>query len=128
MQQVQVDAVGAQPPQAALARLHGAAAAGVERIDLADQEGLIAPPRQGLADHFLGLALAVHLGGIDQPQAQVQAQPQRGDLFGARGGRLAHVPRSHAERGDALAVGQGDLFHASDSRMAGLGAGGTQPH
>jgi hypothetical protein len=71
-------------PQAALAgRLH-AAAVGIVGIDFADQEHLVAAAGDRLAHHFLGAALAVHLGGVDQRHAEVQAQAQRRHLVAAR--------------------------------------------
>ena len=54
--------------------------AGVLRIDLADQEDLVAAALDRLADHFLGAAVAIHFGRVDQRQAEIEAEPQRGDV------------------------------------------------
>jgi hypothetical protein len=72
------------------------------RIHLADDEHLLArtpglrsPGGQSRADHFLGAAFAIHLGGIDQPVAEIKRQAHRGDLRRARaraGRRLAQAP------------------------------------
>ena len=105
--------------QAALARRGDTAPAGVVRIDLADEEDVIAPPGNGLAYQRFREAFAVHLGRVDQPQTQVEAQAQRGDFFGAGGTVVAHVPGAHAECRDAFAVGQSDVFYVvlSDRRQ-----------
>ena len=63
--------------------------AGVVRIDLADQEHLVAPPGDRLADHLLGAALAVHLGGVDQRHAEVDARAAAPPTSGPRRRRLS---------------------------------------
>jgi hypothetical protein len=67
------------------------------RVDLADQEDLVAAAGDGLADHFLGAALAIHLGGIDQRHAEVEPEPQRRHHVGVAAARLAHAPGAEPE-------------------------------
>ena len=42
-----------------------------------------------LADQLLGRAVGVHLGGVDQRHAEVEARAQRRDLVGTAVGVLA---------------------------------------
>jgi hypothetical protein len=95
--EIEVEPVGAQTAQAALARGAHARARGVVRIDLADQVHVVAAAGDGFADHFLGAALAIHLGRVDQVHAEVEAEPQRGHLGRAGGRVFAHVPGALAE-------------------------------
>src|SRR6185437_6637511 len=90
MKEIEIKPVGAEPLQAALAGGHRAAAGGIVRVDLADQEDLVAAAGDDLADHFLGAALAIHLGGIDQRHAEGEPEP-RYLLIAAR---QAQVPQA----------------------------------
>ncbi|MCY1382946.1 hypothetical protein D9M69_710250 [compost metagenome] len=62
------------------------------RVDLADQEHLIAQAGDGFADDQLGTTLAVHFRRVDQPQPQFDALTQRGDFLAALAGILPHAP------------------------------------
>jgi hypothetical protein len=73
------------------------------RVDLADQVDLVAAAGDRLAHHFLGAALAVHLGRVDQGHAEFHAEAQGGHLGLAGGGVFAHVPGALAEDGDGAA-------------------------
>src|SRR5690606_4373199 len=64
VQQVEIERIYSQPAQAALAGRNGPCAGCVVRVDLADDVNLIAAPCDGLADHFLRSAFAIHLGGV----------------------------------------------------------------
>ena len=94
MQEVEVEAVGPEPAQAALAGLDHALAAGVVRIDLADQEHALPEVPERFADELLGPALAVHLGGIDEGHPELDPEPQRRDLppRRPRSSPMRHVP------------------------------------
>jgi hypothetical protein len=46
---------------------------------LGDQEYLIAPARDGVADQLLGGAGAVHLRGVDVIHSEIDASSQGGD-------------------------------------------------
>ena len=77
VQKIQVEPVRPQPFEAGVAGPLQPAASGVLRIHLADQEDLLAQPRKRLAEEALGGAVAVHLGGVDQGHAKVDAGQQR---------------------------------------------------
>ena len=96
MQQVQVDMLTTQAFQAALTGRLDPIQAGVVWIHLADQEHLVSAPGDGLPHHLLCAALAIHLGGVDQAQSQIQALTQRGDLTRAQAFVLAHTPSPQA--------------------------------
>ena len=97
-----------EPPQAARAgRLH-AGAGGVVRIDLADQENAVALALDRLGDDFLGPAFGVHLGGVDQRHAEIDAEAQGIGLPLRVRGAFAHVPGALAESRDLGAVRQSD--------------------
>ena len=106
MQQIEVDPVGAQPPEAALAGSNDAAARSVVRIDLADDEEIIAQPFDGAGDHLLGTTAAIHLGGVDQRHAEFDPEAHRRRLFRDPAAILAHMPCPLAEGRHALAAGQ----------------------
>ncbi|MNS88078.1 hypothetical protein D3C72_1220400 [compost metagenome] len=125
VQQVQVDALQPQPRQAALAGLARAAAAGVVRVDLADDEEVFALHiaraqrlGHGLADHGLGTALAVHLGRVDQAVAQADGLAHRGHLGRAAGGVFAHAPGAETENRHLAAGGEWKCSHGHDGTQA----------
>ena len=60
-------------------------------------------PAMASADDLLGLAVAIHLGGVDQRHAEVEAELERGDLLGAAARALAHAPCPLAEARHDLA-------------------------
>ena len=93
VQQIEVEAVGLEPLEAALAGRDDAAPRGVVRIDLADQAHLVAPARDRLGDDLLGAAFAVHLGGVDQGDAEIEPELQRGDLGVERAAPARPCPR-----------------------------------
>ena len=110
MQEVEVEPVGPEPAQAALAGLDDALAARVVGIDLADEEDLSRQVPNRLADELLGPALAVHLGGVDQGHAELDAEPERRDLLRSAAAVLPHAPGALAERDDLLAAGDPDAI------------------
>jgi len=97
VQQVQVDVLGAQALKAAFAGQGNTLATGIVRVDLADQEHLVALPGNGLADHFLGTTVAIHLGGVDQDHAPVNTGLQGTYFLGALVAVLAHAPGALAD-------------------------------
>jgi hypothetical protein len=64
-----------------------------------------------LTDEPLRVALGVHLGGVHKGHADVEAEPQRGDLLPPALAHLGHVPGALPEHGDRLPGGQGDVPH-----------------
>ncbi len=92
VQQVQIDVVGVHAPQAGLACGRNTGVAGVVRVDLADHEYLVPLSGNGLPDNFLGSAIGVHLGGVDQGQALFDTEAQAGDFCRALMPFFTHVP------------------------------------
>ena len=103
MQQVKVDAIGLQTFEAALAGRCRPATGGIVRINLADDENLIAPTPNGLADQRFGLAFTIHFGGIKQGHAQINTELQGGQLFSVRIAAFTKLPGSHAQCGHFFA-------------------------
>ena len=104
MQQVQIEPVGLEPLQAALASVDDAVARGVVRQHLADDEQLVALPCRGFPDNLLGAAAAIHLGRVDQGHPELDAELQRRGLLSAAAAVLAHMPGALPEGRHALAV------------------------
>ena len=122
VQQVEVEPVGAEPPQAALAGGDGALGRRIVRIDLADQEDLVAPAADRLADHLLGTALGVHLGRVDQASGRGRARAAGPRTSAARLARLlAHAPGALAEHRDLLAAGERQRAHRPFRHALGSG-------
>ena len=106
VQQVEVEPVG---PSRSRLRSQAALVPRARRVlgqDLADQEDLVPAPRDRLGDHALGAARAVHLGGVDQGHAEVEAEAERSCFRRRLPPALAHVPGALAERRDGGAVGE----------------------
>src|SRR5918998_915813 len=89
---VEVDVIGAEPPQTRLDGAHDVVAgqalvvgAGAHRAaDLGRDQALVAVGAEGFAEDLLGQALGVDVGGVDQvdarPQADVDLLPRRLDV------------------------------------------------
>ena len=92
---------------AALAGGDNAGARSVVRIDLADDEELVADAVGGTRDDLFGASAAIHLGGVDQGHAEIDAEPQCRCLFGGMAPVVAHVPSPLPQRRYLLAVAQG---------------------
>ena len=104
--------VGAEPLEAGFAGFLHRAPRRVLRIDLADEEDAIPPPGDCLAHNRLGLAIGIHFGGIDQGQAEIDAEPQRIGLLGGGAVALAQMPGTLADAGDGRTVRKCNLLHA----------------
>src|SRR5690348_13594071 len=118
MQEIKVNAVGAEPLQAALARGRDAGSRRIRRQNLADDENPVALAGDGLTDQFLGAAVTVHFGGIDERHAEIDAALEGGDGLRLVPAALAHHPRAEAERGNPLAAGQRHASHRCASGAA----------
>ena len=81
------------------------------RIDLADDEQLVPLPGGGHGHHLLRATVGIHLGGVDQRHAQVDAQAQRVRLGLRRRALVAHVPRALPQAGNLLATRQKNSTH-----------------
>ena len=122
VQKVQVDPVGFQPLQAALASGDGAGSGCVLRQHLADDEHLVANPGCRLGNHLLGTARGIHLGRVDQCHTQVDTQSQRIGLLRRFTAPLAHVPGALAQSRYGFTARESNRSHhaakASAARMA----------
>ena len=111
MQQIKVDPLKLQPPEAALAGFHSALRRGVLGVDLGDDEHVLLPSFQRLADHFFGPAFAIHFSGIDELDALVERMAHGRD-FGSAGSRgLAHLPGAKAKCWNFFAGGKSYRAH-----------------
>jgi hypothetical protein len=86
VQEIQVEPVGAEAAQARLTSGHRAQSSGMLRQHLANEEHLIATSRDRLTHQDFGFALGIHLGRIDQGQAQVQPDAECLDLVAPASG------------------------------------------
>ena len=108
MQEVEVDAVGLQSLQAALAGGDRSLAACVPWIDLADEEDVVAPAGDRLPNHLLGAAFSIHFRPVYQRHAEIDAVAERLDLAGGTARVLAHLPGSEAKPRNNRTGGKGD--------------------
>src|SRR5206468_9996084 len=65
VKKIKVEVVGAEPPEALLARAQRSLERCIRRQDLRGEEDLLPTPTDRLGDDLLDLAAAVHLGRID---------------------------------------------------------------
>src|SRR5690606_25963685 len=94
---IAIEALDAQALQGSRTSLVQGAPGCVMGIELAHDHDLVAPPANRLADHRLRASLAVHFRGVDELDAQVEAEAQGGHLVLPARGLLTHVPCPHAE-------------------------------
>src|SRR5262249_27763391 len=80
VQEIQVELRDAEALQTAFAGCDGAGLWGILRQHLAHDEDLFAAAFDGLSHYPLGFAVAIHLGRVDQRHAEIDAEPERGDL------------------------------------------------
>ena len=112
VEEVEIEAIGAEALQAALAGAQGAVVARVGGEDFAYQEHLVAAAGDGLAGEFFGASVAVHLGGIDVGEAEIDARAQGvdGAALGVR--RAFDHPGALSDDGDLHAgPAEGSLCH-----------------
>ena len=107
MQQIEVDAVGLEPLQAALAGGDGAGARGILRQHLADDEALVAPPLDGLGDDPPRRSPSPYISAVS-----ISVMPRSSPSLSAaisssrRRAALAHAPGALAELRHGLAGGE----------------------
>ncbi len=106
MQKIKVEPVGAEALEARLAGLHRALAAGVLRQHLADEKDVVAPAGDRLADDDLGAAIAIHLGGVDEGDAEIETELQRGELGSGFALAFAHHPGAETQHRHLAAIRQ----------------------
>ena len=95
MQEIEVDAVSAEPLQTPLAGSHGACVCRVLWQHLGHDEALVTPPLDSLGNDKL--CVGIKLGGVDQRHAEIEPKLQRRDLLTAAPPAFAHVPGALAE-------------------------------
>lgn len=121
--QVQIDEVEAETPQAPFARGRHAGPICVLRVDLADNEHVIARNRLGSqrigerkTNDFLRSAFAVHFCSVNNPVAKIDRGSDRTDLARALAGRLAHAPGPQSDRRDCLRISESRRKHGYRAR------------
>src|SRR3954469_24108803 len=98
MQQIEVEPIGFQALEAALAGFDDPLPAGVPGIDLADKEDLVAATCNRLPGDLLGAAFAVHFGGVNQRHAEIEAMSEALDFDIGLAVILPHLPGAKPER------------------------------
>jgi len=106
VQEIEVDLVGPEALQAAIAGGHRPDRRRMARQDLAHQEDLVAASGDRLADQLFGRAGAIHLGCVDQEHAEVDTEAQRRDLLRSRPPAFAQIPGALPEHRNRLALGE----------------------
>src|SRR5437667_1432139 len=118
VEEVAVEAIGAEAAEARLARARHPRTRGVLGQHLGDEEDLVAPPGDRLADQLLDAARAVHLRRVDVRHAGVEPGAERGQR--RRAPVALQVPRPLADDGHADARRPERLAsHRIRSRTAG---------
>ena len=116
VEQVQVQAVHPHPAQTVLTGPEDVPPARVVGVHLGHQEELIpviAP--DGPSQQLLGSAVAVHLRGVDEGDARLDARPQGPLLLGGAAAALPQIPGPHAQAGHLGPVVQGHIVHGLDT-------------
>src|ERR1700727_737349 len=98
VQQVAIQPVGLEVGKRSLASDLRPRSGGILWQHLGDQEYLIAPARDGVADQLLGGAGAIHLRGVDVIHSEINASSQGGDRGG--GAAFLDVPGPLADDAD----------------------------
>jgi hypothetical protein len=76
VEEIEIQAIGAQALQTALAGAQGAFVARVGRQNFTCQEDLVAPAGNRVAGEFFGAPVAIHFGSIDVGEAEIDARAQ----------------------------------------------------
>ena len=77
MQEIEVEPIRTEPLEAALAGRDRVLSAGVVRIHLAYYKEIVTPAGHRLRHDFLGAAVAVHLGRVDERHPELESQRKR---------------------------------------------------
>jgi hypothetical protein len=83
------------------------------RVNLAHNEDFISPAFDGFTNQCFRAAFPVHLGGIDQRQAQVDPASQAVDFLLAADRVVADAPRALAEGRNDFTAGKRRMFHSN---------------
>jgi hypothetical protein len=92
MQEIEINPVGLEPPQASFTIGDNAGARGVLWQHLGHDKAFVTPPFDGFSDDLLGDSVAIHLGGVDQRKPEIDAEPKRRDLFFSHPYAFAQAP------------------------------------
>ena len=114
VEEIEIQAIGAEALKGALARAQGAFVARIGGQDFACQEYLVAPAGDGLAGDLFGTSVAIHLGGIDVGETEIDARAQGvdGAALGVR--RAFDHPGALSDDGDLhTGPAEGSLCHVS---------------
>src|SRR4030095_13890401 len=82
VQQIEIETIGREPRETALAGGDGAFRTRVMRVDLADQKNLVTTARKRTRDDLLGAAIGIHFRGVEQRHAEIETRAPSGDLAG----------------------------------------------
>jgi hypothetical protein len=103
VQQIEIDLIHAESPEAAYAGRDGAIARRILRQNLTDQEDVVAPAPDCLANQLLGGPIGIHFRGVDQRHAEFDPGTKRRDLIRPPLWVFCQVPRSLAKDRNAFA-------------------------
>jgi hypothetical protein len=71
VQEIKVQVIGLEPPQAVPTSLDGALPSGIVRVDFAHEKNLCAATRNRLSYDFFRTAFGVHFGGVDESHPEI---------------------------------------------------------
>ena len=103
VKQVEIEPFGAKAFQAGMTGGNRAAPGRVLREHLADEKHLGAPAGHGVGDDLFGATVGVHFRRVDERHAEIEPEPERGNLLRSPFAVFPHAPRALAEDGDGLA-------------------------
>ena len=116
VEEIEVDIVGAEAPQASLGSRHRSLAGRVLRQHLRDNEHSVTASLDGFGDDFLGAAIGVHLRGVHHVHAEVETQAEGRNLLLPPRSILPHGPGAEAERGHLDPAPRPDLADRRELR------------
>ncbi len=105
MEKVEIQVIDTETFQAAFASLDRSRRAGVEGIDLADEEHLVAQIRNCLPNDLFRSPVGIHFRRIDNRHAELDRFADACHLLSLFGVALAHVPGADAESGNVSSRG-----------------------
>src|SRR5690349_6654105 len=100
VEEIEVQVIGSEPAETALAGDHSSFASCVVRQDLAHKEDVFATASDCFADQFFRGAIRVHFRRINERQAEVETRAQGGDFLIMKTRIFRHVPSALAKNGN----------------------------
>jgi len=119
MEQIEIEPIRVEPPQAGLAGLDRSVPRRMVRQHFADEEDVRAAAGDGIADDLLGAAAPVHLCRVDERHPDLDAEAKRGKFAGAATAVFAHAPRTLTEHRHGFPRGQPCRADAARSHRGG---------